>query len=118
MKPYVNCLIPELAPSNTPRQDVVEWEEKILKFEEILLDALCFDLVVDQAHGFLCDALDELSVTGYQAELAWSITSDSYVLLGSSTIFSAEVCVCLVIEPLFASSASPTLSPALHIYSL
>jgi hypothetical protein len=77
MRPLVNCSIRYWTLSDDNEQDILEWEEKILKLEEILLDALCFDLVVDHAHGFLCDALDELSATGFQAELAWSITSDS-----------------------------------------
>jgi len=68
------------------------WSQKILANEEILLEALCFDLIVQHPHEYLAVALgggtrdsSHLGINGVlkpfasqrTIELTWSITNDS-----------------------------------------
>ncbi|KAG8968614.1 hypothetical protein FRC03_006735 [Tulasnella sp. 419] len=68
------------------------WQERILSNEEILLEALCFDLIVDHPHQHLAEAVGGGSrkqqttftwtgplsdIPKATCELAWSITNDS-----------------------------------------
>jgi len=58
-------------------QEFIRWQDLILTYEDIVLEVLCFDLVVDHPHGYLCDALDQLTIPTDVCEHAWSIASDS-----------------------------------------
>lgn len=66
------CDIPENGP------DVEEVSGQILAAEEVLLEALCFDFVVDSPHADLVEIFDAHDVGDRFQDLAWSIAHDSY----------------------------------------
>jgi len=66
---------PDTIDENSP--EFIRWHELILTYEDVVLEALCFDLVVDHPHGYLCDSLDQLAAPADVADHAWSIASDS-----------------------------------------
>lgn len=66
------CDIPESGP------DIEEVTGRILAAEEVLLEALCFDFVVDSPHADLIDIFDAHDVGDRFQDFAWSIAHDSY----------------------------------------
>ncbi|RPD66045.1 cyclin-like protein [Lentinus tigrinus ALCF2SS1-7] len=60
-------------------KEVEECQMSILLTEEVLLEALCFDFVVDSPHAELVDLYETRSSNNPQIEeCAWSIANDSY----------------------------------------
>jgi len=57
-----------------------------LIIEELLLEALCFDFVVESPHAELLDMFESLETTMESQEFAWSIANDSSVILKFITI--------------------------------
>ncbi|KAI0054042.1 cyclin-like protein [Auriscalpium vulgare] len=59
-----------------------KWVEEatatILLTEEVLLDALCFDFVIESPHAALVDLLEAHQVGSLVEDYAWSIAHDSY----------------------------------------
>lgn len=55
------------------------WQAAILITEEMLLEALCFDFVVDNPHAELLDLFESLEAETDVQEYAWSLAHDSYV---------------------------------------
>jgi cyclin K len=58
-------------------QEVETRQISILFTEEVLLEALCFDFVVDSPHADLVDLFDSHSDDILVQEYAWSIAHDS-----------------------------------------
>ena len=61
-------------------QEIDEVSSQILAAEEVLLEALCFDFVVDSPHADLVDLFDAHDVAYRAQDYAWSIAHDSLVL--------------------------------------
>ncbi|KJA13966.1 hypothetical protein HYPSUDRAFT_1074518 [Hypholoma sublateritium FD-334 SS-4] len=59
-------------------KDVDNCQAAILLTEEVLLEALCFDFVVDSPHAELLDLFDTLHSPLEIQEYAWSLAHDSY----------------------------------------
>lgn len=51
----------------------------ILATEEVLLEAICFDFVVENPHSHLVDIFDAALTDDLVQEYAWSIAHDSSV---------------------------------------
>lgn len=49
----------------------------ITGYEEHLLEALCFDLVVEQPHSCLLEAAEYLHPSEFQLATSWSVLNDS-----------------------------------------
>ncbi|KAI0281367.1 hypothetical protein BGY98DRAFT_1094861 [Russula aff. rugulosa BPL654] len=64
--------IPESGP------EIDEVSSQILAAEEVLLEALCFDFVIDSPHADLVDLFDAHDVAYRLQDYAWSIAHDSY----------------------------------------
>ena len=64
-------------------QEIEEVSSQILAAEEVLLEALCFDFVIDSPHADLIDLFDAHDVGGRFQDFAWSIAHDSSVGLTS-----------------------------------
>ncbi|KAF8503584.1 cyclin-like protein [Russula emetica] len=64
--------IPESGP------EIDEVSSQILAAEEVLLEALCFDFVIDSPHADLVDLFDAHDVAYRFQDYAWSIAHDSY----------------------------------------
>jgi len=83
-----------------------KWQATILKTEDILLEALGFDLVVQHPHAILSEIFAGHSLPNIQdaiEDLSWSIATDSFrtpacVLFDPSTL----ACACLVLAILIA----------------
>lgn len=60
-----------------PFQDVDNCQVAILLTEEVLLEALCFDFVVDSPHAELLDLFETLDSSLEIQEYAWSLAHDS-----------------------------------------
>jgi|SRR6266850_2529722 len=60
-------------------QDIDEVSNQILNAEEVLLEALCFDFVVDSPHADLVDLFETHDVSHRLQDFAWSIAHDSSV---------------------------------------
>ena len=69
-------------------QEIQEYQDVILATEEVLLDALCFDFVVDSPHETLADILEKYarevtkqspasSLDSTLCDIAWNIAHDS-----------------------------------------
>lgn len=56
------------------------WQLAILIIEESLLEALCFEFVVDSPHAELLDLFEALETEPEVQEYAWSLAHDSYVI--------------------------------------
>lgn len=54
-------------------------QTNILLTEEVLLEALCFDFVVESPHAELVDLFDAHEVDALVQEFAWSLAHDSFV---------------------------------------
>ncbi|KAH6918608.1 cyclin-like protein [Coprinopsis sp. MPI-PUGE-AT-0042] len=63
-------------PSDSPEVD--DCQKTILYTEEVLLEALCFDFVVDSPHAELVDLFDSCECDLLVQEYAWSFAHDSY----------------------------------------
>jgi cyclin K len=61
-------------------QEIDEVSSQILAAEEVLLEALCFDFVIDSPHADLVDLFDAHDVAYRFQDYAWSIAHDSSVL--------------------------------------
>ncbi|OBZ75735.1 Cyclin pch1 [Grifola frondosa] len=59
-------------------KDVEECQNNILLTEEVLLEALCFDFVVDSPQVELVDLFDAQQEDPHVEECAWSIANDSF----------------------------------------
>jgi hypothetical protein len=64
-------------------QEIEEVSSQILAAEELLLEALCFDFVVDSPHADLIELFDAHDVGDRFQDFAWSIAHDSSVGLTS-----------------------------------
>ena len=62
-------------------QEIDEVSSQILAAEEVLLEALCFDFVIDSPHADLVDLFDAHDVAYRLQDYAWSIAHDSSVLV-------------------------------------
>ena len=62
-------------------QEIDEVSSQILAAEEVLLEALCFDFVIDSPHADLVDLFDAHDVAYRLQDYAWSIAHDSLVLM-------------------------------------
>ena len=62
-------------------QEIDEVSGQILAAEEVLLEALCFDFVIDSPHADLVDLFDAHDVAYRFQDYAWSIAHDSSVLI-------------------------------------
>jgi hypothetical protein len=60
-------------------QEIDEVSSQILAAEEVLLEALCFDFVIDSPHADLVDLFDAHDVSYRFQDHAWSIAHDSSV---------------------------------------
>jgi hypothetical protein len=68
------------ARTNRPSpQEIDEVSNQILAAEEVLLEALCFDFVVESPHADLVDLFDAHDVGDHFQDYAWSIAHDSSV---------------------------------------
>ncbi|KAI5124546.1 hypothetical protein M0805_003068 [Coniferiporia weirii] len=70
-----------LSVENVSDADIQTCQDAILATEEILLEALCFDFVVDSPHEILVDLLERYVQDESEEPLrdaAWSIAHDSY----------------------------------------
>jgi hypothetical protein len=56
---------------------VEQCQNAILATEEVLLEALCFDFVVDSPHSHLVDIFNAGATEDQVQEYAWSIAHDS-----------------------------------------
>ena len=54
-------------------------QSAILLIEEVLLEALCFEFVVDSPHADLVDLFDAHPIDTVVQEYAWSLAHDSFV---------------------------------------
>ena len=78
-------------------QEIEEVSSQILAAEEVLLEALCFDFVVDSPHADLVDLFDAHDVGDQFQDYAWSIAHDSSVSSTPSTC--SDLCdVCFVLQ--------------------
>ncbi|PCH38242.1 cyclin-like protein [Wolfiporia cocos MD-104 SS10] len=59
-------------------KDLESYQTAILQTEEALLEALCFDFVVDSPHAELVDLFNARQENIQLEECAWSITNDTY----------------------------------------
>ncbi|KAJ3571894.1 hypothetical protein NP233_g3449 [Leucocoprinus birnbaumii] len=59
-------------------REVEQCQAAILLTEEVLLEAICFDFVVENPHSYLVDIFDAVSTDDLVQEYAWSIAHDSY----------------------------------------
>lgn len=66
-------------------------QTSILLVEEVLLEAICFDFVVDSPHAELVELFNSLEETMLVKEYAWSIAHDSFVCHELSTPFTHDV---------------------------
>ena len=62
-------------------QEIDEVSSQILAAEEVLLEALCFDFVIDSPHADLVDLFDAHDVAYRLQDYAWSIAHDSSVII-------------------------------------
>lgn len=92
-------------------REVEQYQTAILLTEEVLLEALCFDFVVESPHAELVDLFEALSVEFVIQEYAWSLAHDSYrtpmCVLYSPRIIAAA---CFVLaQKIFDGPNSPSL---------
>ncbi|KAG6866893.1 hypothetical protein C0991_003808 [Blastosporella zonata] len=62
----------------------------ILTTEEYLLEAICFDLVVESPHAELVDLFDAYEKNVFVKEFAWSLAHDSFVAVYGSLVQTLE----------------------------
>ncbi|PWZ00141.1 cyclin-like protein [Testicularia cyperi] len=62
--------------ANPASKDFARWRDIILVFEEVLLESLCFDLIVEHPHEILVKACFRLGVKNEVVRLAWTILND------------------------------------------
>ncbi|KAJ2707422.1 hypothetical protein FB645_000775 [Coemansia sp. IMI 203386] len=53
-----------------------KWRTVILRTEVVLLEALCFDMVVDHPYVFLIEALEKARPTQQLSQMAWNFIAD------------------------------------------
>ncbi|EAU88564.2 hypothetical protein CC1G_04270 [Coprinopsis cinerea okayama7 len=109
-------------PSDSP--EVEDCQKAILFTEEVLLEALCFDFVVENPHSELVDLFDSCESDPLVQEYAWSLAHDSFrtpVCLLYPPRIIATACLVLA-QRLFDGPNSPSLdarisatSPAAHL---
>ncbi|KAJ2454385.1 hypothetical protein GGF42_003615, partial [Coemansia sp. RSA 2424] len=76
-----------------------KWRAVILRTEVIILQALCFDMVVEHPHVVLIDLCDRLGLTRHLSQMAWSFVVDCMRLP-----------LCLVYSPKSISCAAISLA--------
>ena len=62
---------------STLAQEVDHCQATILMTEEVLLEALCFDFVVESPHADLIDLFNSLDASKDLQEHSWSLAHDS-----------------------------------------
>lgn len=72
----ITGLDPNTIPSDS--KEVEQLQATILLTEEFLLEALCFDFVVNNPHAYLVDLFDSSAPETLLQDYAWSIAHDSY----------------------------------------
>ncbi|KAF8318626.1 cyclin-like protein, partial [Cantharellus anzutake] len=67
-------------PPTTDEQDpnVTKWMKRITQYEELLLEALCFDMTVEHPHTALLTAAKVLHPSEELLAYSWSIINDTY----------------------------------------
>jgi len=80
-------------------KDVEESMTMILLTEEVLLEALCFDFVVESPHTSLVDLLEARAESEEIEDYAWTISNDSY-----------RTPLCLLYPPRIIATASYVLA--------
>lgn len=65
--------------ANQSSKEYARWRDIILVSEEVLLETLCFDLIVQHPHEILVKACFRLGVPEEVVRLAWSTLNDWYV---------------------------------------
>ena len=70
---------PKLAIDETNSKDFWRWRDTLLTSEDILLEALCFDMTVESPHKALFDTLKMLGVEGNKRlrNASWAFVNDS-----------------------------------------
>ncbi|KAJ2886109.1 hypothetical protein H4R27_000892 [Coemansia aciculifera] len=76
-----------------------KWRTVILRTEVVILQALCFDMVVEHPHVALIDLCDRLGLTRHLSQMAWNFVADCMRLP-----------LCLVHSPKSISCASVSLA--------
>jgi cyclin K len=96
-------------------QELEKWQNSILKSEELLLEALGFDLVVRHPHAILSEIFTSRGTLPSKQDsvedLAWSITTDSYVMLNfydsyTTATISFRTPLCVLFDPMTTACAS------------
>lgn len=91
--------------SNIPAdgKDVEQCQATILFIEEVLLEAICFDFVIENPHSHLVDIFDAASTDDLVQEYAWSIAHDSY-----------RTPLCVFFSPKIIAAACYVLAQRIH----
>ncbi|CAO3702514.1 unnamed protein product [Rhizopus stolonifer] len=76
-------------------KDFLKWKETLLRYEVTLLETLCFDLTVQQAHTSLCELETLLQVSPSAIRKAWMLL---YQCLGSP--------LCVLYKPNIVAAAA------------
>ncbi|CAO3683526.1 unnamed protein product [Rhizopus microsporus] len=76
-------------------KDFIRWKETLLHYEVILLETLCFDLTVQQAHTSLCQIEAQLQISSSAIRKAWMLL---YQCLGSP--------LCVLYKPNLVAAAA------------
>lgn len=75
---FVDCIKPDMPlMANGILQEVQRWQKNILATEEVLLDALCFDFIVDHPQAELVDLLTAFQARETLEQYAWTLVNDS-----------------------------------------
>ncbi|KAJ2339203.1 hypothetical protein GGF43_006696, partial [Coemansia sp. RSA 2618] len=75
-----------------------KWRAVILGTEVVLLEALCFDVVVDHPHVALVALLERLALARTPAaQMAWSFVADC-MRLPACLVYDAETLACAAVE--------------------
>jgi cyclin K len=92
-------------------QEIDEVSSQILAAEEVLLEALCFDFVIDSPHADLVDLFDAHDVAYRFQDYSWSIAHDSSVLVHPHAqavihlIFRYRTPLCVLYPPKIIATA-------------
>ncbi|KXN82091.1 Cyclin pch1 [Leucoagaricus sp. SymC.cos] len=84
-------------------KEVEQCQVTILLTEEVLLEAICFDFVVENPHPHLVDMFDAASTEDLVQEYAWSIAHDSY-----------RTPLCVLYSPKIIAAACYVLAQRIH----
>ncbi|KAF9451053.1 cyclin-like protein [Macrolepiota fuliginosa MF-IS2] len=101
-------------------KEVEQCQTAILLTEEVLLEAICFDFVVENPHSHLVDMFDAVSTDDLVQEYAWSIAHDSLVYSWSYYDPSAHpecryrTPLCILYPPKIVAAACYVLAQRIH----